>query len=431
MSHSQSPATTRVNSATQKPASIPPSTVRIKRKRNQDPLAALVLDDQTKKRSRTDSFVFKFAGTVDDQSFKDGDLLKEAHAQLNLTQADDAETENHINNGQRIFRFSKTKKQKRSIEETTEELPDSLSEMIKSYLKIENEDFSNHGSEAEATKTVDVNQESSQTKRPFSSRRKSQADSSKPQTTTLMDNNKTVDIKDIVDSDSDEYVYDIYYREVVTSGYQYEGPNIGFILFDDDDQEAFKNNEEYDSERELLTDDEDSNAEDFYKNDYPDEESDASDNSASEFAFSSLDREKQDINVSSDDAYSEESFDDDDDDDGYGYDGRTPGFGGSDEPSHFNSTRRGSNYMDDEEELDLELDDAMNDDENFDNKGDMIGENDDDNKAYRRASSTRAYHKYDQQVNEDAIEGDWSEDEWDQYRNRLFGKLTELVENDK
>ncbi|ONH66176.1 RNA polymerase II nuclear localization protein IWR1 [Cyberlindnera fabianii] len=68
-----------------------------------------------------------------------------------------------------------------------------------------------------------------------------------------------------------EYVYDIYYRDKAV--YEtWEKERIGYIKFEED----YDDNLGDDESEKHLSDDEDSNAEDFYKNDYPEDEDDHS-----------------------------------------------------------------------------------------------------------------------------------------------------------
>lgn len=67
----------------------------------------------------------------------------------------------------------------------------------------------------------------------------------------------------------DDYVYDVYYRDDQNIDEEMKSMNVGSLVW-------FENESEYlddDSDSELGDiDDEDSNAEDYYQNDYPDEE---------------------------------------------------------------------------------------------------------------------------------------------------------------
>ncbi|AOW01162.1 uncharacterized protein YALI1_B04759g [Yarrowia lipolytica] len=73
------------------------------------------------------------------------------------------------------------------------------------------------------------------------------------------------------DAEVEDYVYDIYYRHRNAATTSYEGQRIGFIVLDADEQLLF-NDDDDDSDAAGVTDDEDSNAEDFYRNDYPDDD---------------------------------------------------------------------------------------------------------------------------------------------------------------
>lgn len=69
-----------------------------------------------------------------------------------------------------------------------------------------------------------------------------------------------------------EYVYDVYYRDRAVHE-TWEKEKIGYIKFEEDKGDLLGDDESV----KVLSDDEDSNAEDFYKNDYPDDEDDYSD----------------------------------------------------------------------------------------------------------------------------------------------------------
>lgn len=82
-------------------------------------------------------------------------------------------------------------------------------------------------------------------------------------------NNTAISEEAIDDNDDDEeYVFDVYYRDKAVSD-QWETEHIGYIKFDDED---IDNLDEKDDDLLMNTDDEDSNDENFYRNDYPDDE---------------------------------------------------------------------------------------------------------------------------------------------------------------
>lgn len=70
------------------------------------------------------------------------------------------------------------------------------------------------------------------------------------------------------------YVYDVYYRDKAIHDENIKlGSNIGIIKFADEDLSLLSDKEEL-SDAARVSDDEDSNAEDFYQNDYPEDEDD-------------------------------------------------------------------------------------------------------------------------------------------------------------
>lgn len=66
-----------------------------------------------------------------------------------------------------------------------------------------------------------------------------------------------------------EYVYDVYYRDKAVQQ-TWEVNKIGYIKFEEDSNDLV--NEEDNDSLLAVSDDEDSNAEDFYQNDYPEDE---------------------------------------------------------------------------------------------------------------------------------------------------------------
>lgn len=72
-----------------------------------------------------------------------------------------------------------------------------------------------------------------------------------------------------------EYVYDVYYRDKAVQE-TWEVSRIGYIKFQEDENDLV--NEEDNDSLLAVSDDEDSNAEDFYQNDYPEDEDAGNDN---------------------------------------------------------------------------------------------------------------------------------------------------------
>ncbi|KAI8340047.1 hypothetical protein BC941DRAFT_239544 [Chlamydoabsidia padenii] len=74
----------------------------------------------------------------------------------------------------------------------------------------------------------------------------------------------------VEEPEEDDYVYDVYYCDKSTDkDTVITGPNVGSLMWFDEETEYMND----DSDSEIGdNEDEDSNAEDFYQNDYPDEE---------------------------------------------------------------------------------------------------------------------------------------------------------------
>jgi hypothetical protein len=84
---------------------------------------------------------------------------------------------------------------------------------------------------------------------------------------------------DAMDIDTDEYVYDTYIREAIVPDADGKLPEttgtVGFLVISEEDEEWWNGEDE--SDKEFDTDDEDENAEDYYANDYPEDELDEDD----------------------------------------------------------------------------------------------------------------------------------------------------------
>jgi hypothetical protein len=84
---------------------------------------------------------------------------------------------------------------------------------------------------------------------------------------------------DAMDIDTDEYVYDTYVREAIIPDADGKLPEptgtVGFLVIGEEDEDWWNGDDE--SDKEFATDDEDENAEDYYANDYPEDELDEDD----------------------------------------------------------------------------------------------------------------------------------------------------------
>ncbi|KAM3584265.1 hypothetical protein VKS41_003089 [Umbelopsis sp. WA50703] len=70
--------------------------------------------------------------------------------------------------------------------------------------------------------------------------------------------------------DDDGYVYDVYYRDDTTVQTAFPAQNVGALIWGDEEYELM--DDDFEDSDVVDSEDEDSNAEDFYQNDYPEEE---------------------------------------------------------------------------------------------------------------------------------------------------------------
>ncbi|KAG7877315.1 hypothetical protein KL938_004071 [Ogataea parapolymorpha] len=185
-----------------------PQILRIKRKRTDDPLQALLVENRGSKRSKSANYVFKLARTDETNNDVDGSKILER---------DESST------GRKVF----------SIPKKDDEIDPQLMEMLQDYLR-----------------TSDVKEEHH-----------------KPPKRRMSNASAEVERPPIPVQEDDDYVYDVYYRDKAVTE-QWEKDKIGYIQFDEDDMETIDEQEEAAEQ----TDDEDSNDENFYRNDYPEDE---------------------------------------------------------------------------------------------------------------------------------------------------------------
>lgn len=242
----------------------PPSVLRIKRKRGQDPLQALVLEDkQTVKRSKPSSPVSSGVATPLDED--------KANFYFKLTRTDEF-SGNDILVINSILNEAKTSKDKNEAyrnfilpkPQTQEdvEIPNELSDMVNKFMisdesgkapRKRRHHSANHGDDGNNA----VNQTSSK-------------DSTSNDTVNYQQESKESQNDD--QNGVDEYVYDVYQLSATAiTTKNHPKSQIGYIKFFTDEDEEFNGSEDsYD--RQLYSDNEDSNAEDYYQNDYPEDE---------------------------------------------------------------------------------------------------------------------------------------------------------------
>ncbi|EMG47362.1 IWR1 RNA polymerase II nuclear localization protein IWR1 [Candida maltosa Xu316] len=240
----------------------PPKILRIKRKRHQDPLQALILEDRRGvKRSKPSSpvsspqltpaatpsrirsvenlnYIFKLARTdeSDKVNAKDESIIQTILAESQTSSEESPFPEN----AKRNFVIPK-----HQTEEDIQ-IPHELSDMVDSFLTLEQSDTNKRR------------------KRGHNGRRNT---SEETRPAHLMTNDEL---------EETQYVYDVYQltdSEPLTTA-NHPQTQIGYIKFFDDDenQNLLMNDEEDENQPNALTDDEDSNAESFYQNDYPSDE---------------------------------------------------------------------------------------------------------------------------------------------------------------
>lgn len=238
----------------------PPKILRIKRKRGQDPLQALILEDkQSAKRSKPSSpasstvldnntnFYFKLTRTDESTAINEEaivqSILAEATGNGDTSKKDNDNLKVNQNDRKRKFIIPK-----RQTQEDTY-IPHELSDMLSSLL-TDNRTVQN----------------------PKRKRRNRSVANSSPHADT--EDEPEIEAEDPMDSETSDYVYDVYQlssTEPLTSA-NHPQSQIGYIRFFDDDNDLYQSDDENEKTNRLFSDDEDSNAESFYQNDYPSDE---------------------------------------------------------------------------------------------------------------------------------------------------------------
>lgn len=258
----------------------PPQVLRVKRKRTFDPLQALVMETSRRQIKRP-KYVFRLKRT-EEKDIQDATAVltsnndfKNNKPVFNLPSKRTAS----ISNGNAIGmdNVSNNSGLSTTIEEGPAELNPELLDMLNDYLKDKDETTINSPVKLPKRRQSSVSQDSNN--RPYFPKEQM----------FLNSNNQAIREEADTDDDDSEYVYDVYYRDKAVST-QWETERIGYIRFDDD--EFDKLNDE-DDVLLMNTDDEDSNDEDFYRNDYPEDE-DAGYDDESELASMGLDEPSDD-----------------------------------------------------------------------------------------------------------------------------------------
>lgn len=246
----------------------PPRILRIKRKRGQDPLQALVLEDnQSAKRSKPSSpvsstvldknknFYFTLTRTDESATINDEAVIESILSEATPLGGADTSTPNNdtdtkIDNS-KMNRKRKFIIPKRQTEEDTY-IPNELSDMVSSLL------------------TYDRNVNGPKRKR----RNRSGIASNLENSPTVHEADPGIEYTVATVEEKSEYVYDVYQlssTEPMTTA-NHPQTQIGYIRFFDEENDLYQSDEENDKTNKLFSDDEDSNAESFYQNDYPSDE---------------------------------------------------------------------------------------------------------------------------------------------------------------
>lgn len=215
--------------------SEPPQVLRIKRKRGQDPLQALILQDRLPKRSKPSSPISSGVQTPAES--------KSWYFQLART--DSADNQEDVDVLASVLSESQALEESRRFvipkQQTIEDavIPNELADMVDSFLTVD----------AGTTRKK---------------RRGGRVANPEPEV-------EPVTQKEDEDF-QDEYVFDVYRlsdTEPLTNA-NFPQSQIGYIrFFDDDEYDLMQSDDDTDS---LVSDNEDSNAESFYQNDYPEDE---------------------------------------------------------------------------------------------------------------------------------------------------------------
>lgn len=242
----------------------PPQILRVKRKRTDDPLQALVMET-TRRQIKRPRYVFRLKRTEEkDINDSTAVLTASSNTQNNkpIFNIPSNKNENiNINTNINTTNNDNNFVQKNNIESNNKseegpiELNPQLLEMLNDYLKDNDETaINNHvkpPKRRQSSISQDINNNNILPK--FNK-------------DEVFGNSNNIAIDE--NENDDDYVYDVYYRDKAVSE-QWENEHIGYIKFDDEDLDKI---DEKDNDISMNTDDEDSNDENFYRNDYPDDE---------------------------------------------------------------------------------------------------------------------------------------------------------------
>lgn len=275
----------------------PPKILRIKRKRGQDPLQALILEERhpakkSKPSSPISSGIVTPIETPNEQKnvyfaltrTDDSTTIDDSVVQSVLSES--IRNEDNVNNRKRKFIIPKHQTEEDAI------IPNELSDMLSSFLYV------NQSEEPKRKRRIrgGISSNELQTNEiSFSSNN---------EINNIINNHESNNNDDDDDDQLSEYVYDVYQisSEPLTNA-NHPQSQIGYIrFFDSEDNDLYQSDDDDDPTRKIYSDEEDSNAESFYQNDYP------SDEDADGLSENILNSDNEEIERN-------ENDDDDDDDD--------------------------------------------------------------------------------------------------------------------
>lgn len=241
----------------------PPQVLRVKRKRTDDPLQALVMETGRRQIKRP-RYVFRLKRTEERDIEDSTAVLTASESRENnkpVFKIPSTRKSKGVGNGGEWSAGDKASREPGSAHPEPApapvELNPELLEMLNDYLKDNDETTITNPVKPPKRRQSSLSQELNS--RPLFSKEKILTEA----------NNQAIDEADeLTIGDDSEYVYDVYYRDKAISA-QWETEHIGYIRFDDEDTERLENDND---DFAMNTDDEDSNDENFYRNDYPEDE---------------------------------------------------------------------------------------------------------------------------------------------------------------
>lgn len=211
-----------------------PNVLRVKRKRGQDPLQALVLENvPASKRSKQNTPANSRPGTPLRTTPTSGGSSYYLLALAGTSELAGDAVFSVLAEDVGALRKRKFYLPKSLWEDPA--VPDELSDMVQSFLDVNGSE--NNSSHKRRTRN-----------------RKENAENSAP-----------VEIPS-------EYVYDTYHLSEPMTSANHPQSQIGYVRFFDEENDLYQSDEEDDTAHKVYSDDEDSNAESFYQNDYPSDE---------------------------------------------------------------------------------------------------------------------------------------------------------------